>query len=85
MSTAIDVTSGVSRPPMPVGWIMVDPNGYPYAWCGSDFAGDAAAAMAFLVPDAAERQGMLDAGWSISPRRAGEFVHGGRHLTRASA
>lgn len=85
MSSAIDVTPEVSDPHMPVGWIMFDPSGCPYAWCGSAFAGDAAAAMAFLVPDAAERQGMCDAGWSTSPRRVDEFVRGGRHLIEASA
>lgn len=85
MSPTVHVPSETPRSAEPAGWIVFDPTGRPYAWCGSDFADDAAAAMAFLVPDPAERQGMVEAGWSISPGRATEFVCGGRGLARASA
>lgn len=85
MSSTAHVTSEGPRAAEPAGWIMFDPSGVPYAWCGSDFADDATAAMVFLVPDTAERQGMFDAGWSISPCRPDEFVRAGRHLARVSA
>lgn len=85
MSYTGNLTSEAPGLPEPAGWIMFDPTGYPYAWCGSNFAQDAASALAFLVPDTAERQDMCAAGWSISPRRVDDFVRGGRHLTRVSA
>lgn len=85
MSPTVHVTSETPRSAEPAGWIVFDATDRPYAWCGSDFADDAAAAMAFLVPDPAERQRMVEAGWSISPRRATELVCGGSGLARASA
>jgi hypothetical protein len=89
MSTEVHGTPGVGaeilHPPGHAGWVVGDSAGRPYAWCRSALASDAAAAMAFVVPDAAERQRMVDAGWSIWPGCATELVGGGRDLVQASA
>lgn len=84
-STTVTASTGTPDSTVPAGWVMRDPAGCPYAWCGSNFAEDAAAALAFLVPDATERQAMVAAGWSMSPRCVGEFIRAGGDLVRASA
>jgi hypothetical protein len=89
MSTEVHVTPGAT-PGGPhhrglLGWIVLDPTGRPYAWCGSALAGDASAAIAVVEPDAEVRQRMLSAGWSARAGFGTELVGSGCDLAKASA
>ena len=53
--------------PSQPGWLLAMPDGWPYSWCGHDeiSAHDAGSAATRLLPDMAEREIKLAAGWAV--------------------
>ena len=57
-----------------VGWVVIDPAGYPCAWYSIGLAADEAAAFRMFSPTPARRQKLAEAGWTIRPGEGSELL-----------
>ncbi|GAB4975999.1 MULTISPECIES: hypothetical protein [Mycobacterium] len=70
-----------------VGWLIIAPDGQPYAWYTYDtvLSHDADSTMARFEPDPQLRHNLLAQGWTVVPGSGAELTRAAADYAKASA